>query len=282
MREGFIKTNYHTHTNFCDGKFSAEEMIWAAIDRGINILGFSSHSMYPFAHDYHISPKEHDAYVNEIKKLATAYKDKIEIYCGFEADYVQGLSAPDMYYYQKFNPDYLIGSVHYVFGSKGFFEADGSLEDIINGIDKYFDGNRKEAVQTYFALQREMLEKCSFTFWAHPDLIRKQNAKKTLFDESESWYKKELKAVAKAAAKAGVIAEVNTGGIARGYLDSPYPSMEFLELLHENNVPVTFGADAHSTDAIDFWFEEAIQYIKKAGYTELHYFQAGSVKSQRI
>ena len=70
MTEDFIKTNYHTHTNFCDGKFSAEEMIWAAIDRNIKILGFSGHSMYPFAHDYHISPKEHESYVKEIKKLA--------------------------------------------------------------------------------------------------------------------------------------------------------------------------------------------------------------------
>lgn len=282
MTEDFIKTNYHTHTNFCDGKFSAEEMIWAAIDSNIKILGFSSHSMYPFAHDYHVSPKEHEAYCNEIRRLAAAYKDKIEVYCGFEADFMPGLSAPDMRYYGKFNPDYLIGSVHYVMGNRGFFEADGSLEDIISGIDNYFDGNRKEAVQTYFAEQREMLEKYSFTFWGHPDLIRKQNAKKTLFDETESWYKKELKALAKAAAKAGVVAEINTGGIARGYLDSPYPSMEFLELLHENNVPVTFGSDAHSKENIDFWFDEALQYIKKAGYTEIHYFQAGSLKSQRI
>lgn len=282
MTEDFIKTNYHTHTNFCDGKFSAEEMIWAAIDHKINILGFSGHSMYPFAHDYHISPKEHEAYVNEIRRLAAAYKDKLEIYCGFEADFVEGLSAPNSSFYKKFNPDYLIGSVHYVFGSKGFFEADGSLEDIIDGIDKYFDGNRKEAVQTYFAEQREMLEKNSFTFWAHPDLIRKQNSKNTLFDERESWYKKELKATAKAAAKAGVVAEVNTGGIARGYLDSPYPSIEYLEILHENNIPVTFASDSHSTETIDFWFDEAIQYIKKAGYSEIHYFQAGSLKSQRI
>ena len=36
-----IKTNYHTHTSFCDGKSTAEQMILSAIDKKFDILGFS-------------------------------------------------------------------------------------------------------------------------------------------------------------------------------------------------------------------------------------------------
>ena len=65
-----IKTNYHTHTLYCDGKNSPEEVILSAIEKKIDILGFSGHSMYPFAEDWHISPKQINDYVTEIKTLA--------------------------------------------------------------------------------------------------------------------------------------------------------------------------------------------------------------------
>lgn len=282
MIENFIKTNYHTHTNFCDGKCSAEDMVKAAIEKKFDILGFSGHSMYTFADRYHISPKEHEAYSTEVRRLKEEYKDKLEIYLGFEADFVEGLCCPDMNNYSKFSPDYLIGSVHYVWGDKGYYEADDSFDNIVARIERYFDGNKKEAIQTYFATERNMLEKGNFMFIGHPDLVRKQNGKKMLFDETDSWYKKELKATAKAIAKAGVAAEINVGGIARGYMETPYPSLEFLELLHENNVPVAFASDAHTTEHLDYWMEDALEYIKKAGYKEIHYFKAGSLKSQRI
>ena len=282
MMNGLKKTNYHTHTTFCDGKVSAEQMVLAAIDKHFEIIGLSGHSMFPFAGPCHIAPREHELYCAEVRRLAKQYKDKIEVLCGFEADFVEGLCAPSEKNYDVLKPDYLIGSTHYVFGDKGFFEADGSPTEVLAGIRNYFNGDEKKGVQAYFATQREMLSNSTFTFWGHPDLIRKQNGKRTLFDEKESWYIRELKETAKVAAKAGVCAEINTGGMARGYLDTPYPSPAFLEILHENNVPITINSDAHAPENLDFWFEEAVQYAKKAGYTELMFYTAGSLKSQKI
>ena len=34
------KANFHTHSKFCDGKNTAEEMVLAAIDKGFTVLGF--------------------------------------------------------------------------------------------------------------------------------------------------------------------------------------------------------------------------------------------------
>ena len=41
------KTNFHTHTTWCDGKDSPETVILAAIGKGFSAIGFSSHAMLP-------------------------------------------------------------------------------------------------------------------------------------------------------------------------------------------------------------------------------------------
>ena len=53
-----LKTNYHTHTYFCDGKGTPDEIVLEAILKGFNYLGFSSHSAWPFADTWHIAPRE--------------------------------------------------------------------------------------------------------------------------------------------------------------------------------------------------------------------------------
>ena len=276
------KTNYHMHTTFCDGKATPEQMVEEAIKRNFDIIGFSGHSMYPFASDWHIAPREHLNYSAKIHELAQKYKDKIEIYCGYEADYIPGVCKPDLSFYKELGAEYLVGSVHYVVGKGGFIEADGDFAKVREGIKKYFNNDVKLAVTTYFSLEKEMLEKGNFTFLGHADLFRKQNSKSLLFDTRESWYKEELLSLTKKIASSGVCVELNTGAIARGYLDLPYPDPYFLSLLHEHNVPVTINSDAHTTQHIDFWFEEAKEYIKKAGYKELMFFQSGKLKSFTI
>ena len=276
------KTNYHSHSTFCDGKAGLREMVQSAVEHRFDIFGFSGHSMYPFACDWHIAPREHAAYAQETRELAKEFQGKIELYTGFEADYIQGVCCPRFDRYKEFKPDFLVGSVHYVPGKGGFFEADGPFDETRENIRRYFGGDVKLAVQTYFALEREMLREGDFTFMGHCDLIRKQNAVSPLFSEEDSWYKNEIKATAQAIASSGVCVEINTGGMARGYMDSPYPSLYFLELLREKNVPVTINSDTHSPDTVDYAFDQAAEHAKKAGYTELMYYTAGQLKSQKI
>ena len=44
--------NYHTHTNYCDGKNTAEEIVKKAIELGLSELGFSGHSYTDFDLDF--------------------------------------------------------------------------------------------------------------------------------------------------------------------------------------------------------------------------------------
>ena len=134
----------------------------------------------------------------------------------------------------------------------------------------------------YFSLQREMLQKGDFLIWGHPDVIRKRNGILHFFDENESWYRSELIATANSAKHAGVIAEINTGGIARGAIDDVYPSADFLSLLHTSGIPVMINSDAHKAADIDCAFDRAEAAAKKAGYTEVSFLDAGVIKRRKI
>lgn len=276
-----IKTNYHTHTEFCDGKNTTEEMVLAAIEKNISILGFSSHAMFPFSTDWHINTKNYDAYIKTIKQLKEKYKTDIKIYTGFEVEYIDGISIPSFETYKNFSPDYLIGSVHFIPGKCGYVEADSKEENFLKGIKKHFNGSVKKAIQEYFYCQRKLLKEGDFTFLGHCDLIQKQNINFQVFDENENWYKKELKNLAKEIKKSGVCVEVNTGAICRLNAKRPYPSPYLLEQLKSYNIPLTINSDAHTASGIDCWTENAIQYIKKAGYTELAFYEDG-IKFQKI
>lgn len=271
MSTEYIKSNLHTHSTFCDGKNTLEENVIAAIKKGIKVLGFSSHSHYPFWTECNMKPDDFPSYCQEIHRLQKKYEGEITIRLGFEADFIPGITLPRHENYAKFEPDYLIGSVHFIFQRDGIFGVDASPEEWKAGIEKYYGGNVKDAVHDYFDLEKEMLLRGDFELLGHPDLVRKFNEKYPLFDENESWYKTELKEMAESISKSGRATEINSGAISRGWLSKPYPSLYFLEKLHENKVPVAITADAHAAENLDCAFDESLLLAKKAGYTEIIY-----------
>ena len=282
------KINLHTHSTFSDGKNTAEEHVLAAIEKGFTVLGFSEHSMHPLDpafysavdSNWHMQPQNFSKYVAEVKRLKEKYADRIKLLIGFEADYFYspaiGLAAPDKAPYSEYSPDYLIGSVHFIYTQKGFFTVDNKSEEVQKALTNFYADqsgniNGKAVVCDYFEAERNMLKSGKFEIMGHPDLIRLRNGALHFFDENESWYKEQLMLTAKSAATAGVIAEINTGAVARGLMDDTYPSMQFLEYLHDNKVPVCINSDAHKCEFLDAAFDIAAVKAQRAGYKELTY-----------
>ena len=270
------KINLHTHSTFCDGKNTPEEMVLSALEKGFSVLGFSSHSMYPFSSDWHIPSNQHADYVKAIRELAVKYQDRIKILCGFECDYFPPLSIPEKSHFGELKPDYLIGAVHYLVHNNMQATVDATNK-VREGLERLYKGDGKLCVHDYYQAQRDMLKQGNFEIWAHPDLVRKRNGLLHFFDETEEWYKDEVRETVKVAAKTGVIAEINTGAIARGAMDDVYPSSYFLSLLHDAGIPVCISSDCHNAADLDCAFDRAIQIAKKAGYKELVYPIAGSI-----
>ena len=99
------KINLHTHSVFCDGKNTFEELIQSAINKGFTTLGFSSHSLYPGARSWHMPPEKFSEYAKTIIQLKEKYSDIINLQLGYEVDFFQA-SKPDIEFYKtKHNAD---------------------------------------------------------------------------------------------------------------------------------------------------------------------------------
>lgn len=277
------KINLHTHCTFCDGKNTAEEMVESAIAKGFTVLGFSSHCLYPVDPDFyktpddfwHIPANKINTYQTEIERLKKEYGNKITILSGFEADYFEdtkiGSALPDTSVYSSLNPDYLIGSVHFVNIQKGYYTVDHTAENVKENLLRLYNNDYKSAVCDYFETERNMLKKCNFNIIGHADLIRKRNPVLKFFNEEDSWYKEQIKLTVEEIARNGAVVELNTGAIARGIFDDVYPSSYMLDLLYSKGVPVCVNSDSHDTKTIDCAFDKAYNIARKAGYKELLY-----------
>ena len=70
-------SNLHTHTLFCDGKSSAEEVVLSAIKKGFSSIGFSGHGYTNF--DLTYCMKDMDAYIKKILRLKKKYKKALPL-----------------------------------------------------------------------------------------------------------------------------------------------------------------------------------------------------------
>ena len=188
-----MKTNYHTHTVWCDGKDDPETVIRSAIAKGFDVLGFSSHSTYPADNTCTVPAAKLPAYFADVRTLAAKYAGQIKVLCGVEADYIPGTTDPDRARYETFGPDYIIGSVHYVIAPDGArVPVDHSPALLVEGLSVHFGGDAEAYLRAYFAQEREMVSRFDFDVIGHPDLCRKFNVKHPYFDEDADWYRKAL------------------------------------------------------------------------------------------
>ena len=173
--------NLHTHSVYCDGKDTLEEMIETCMAKGFTSLGFSGHSYMSFAEDHSMSLAGTEAYKEEVLRLKEKYKDSFPIFLGLE---VEMYSEVDLSGYE-----YLIGSSHYFdFDGKkvGF---DRSADEVRRVIQTYFDGDGMAYARKYYENLARLPEYGDFDILGHCDLITKHSEKEHFFDTSSNEYK---------------------------------------------------------------------------------------------
>ncbi|MEJ2306507.1 MAG: histidinol-phosphatase [candidate division WOR-3 bacterium] len=264
--------NFHTHSNFDDGRVLIEEYIEEALKQDVAILGFSSHNPLPFSVDWVIKKEKFTEYCKTVRELAKKYEDKIRILLGLEMDFLSNLNS---FYKEGVDLsllDYIIGSIHFVnfFEDKSGWAIDGSQEDFVKGLNELYEGNTKKVVQDYYKLIRNMLKNENPDILGHIDLIKMHNKEEKYFSEKENWYRQEVTDTLKAVARSSSILEVNTGGIARGKIDSLYPSTWILEEAYQMRIPITLSSDAHKPEQITAKFKEAAVLLNSIGYKEIY------------
>jgi histidinol-phosphatase (PHP family) len=252
-----IKANFHTHTTYCDGKNTPEEMVQAAIALGMTAIGFSGHS-HSVTETYGMDPKTIVQYRADILALKEKYAGQIDILLGLEQDSL--CSAPD------YNYDYLIGAVHAFFKDGHYICVDEAERTMLHNVEAYYGGDFYAYAEHYYQVLTETVLKYDPTFIAHFDLVTKFNEGGKHFDESHPRYRKAALDALHTLIKAGKPFEINTGAISRGYRVTPYPAPFILQEIHDLGGKIILSGDTHACDGLLCEYEQATQLAKKCGF----------------
>ena len=253
-----ILRDLHTHTTFCDGKNTPEEMVLAAIEKGMDTLGFSMHSFVEFDLDVYSDPAALVEYKKEVERLKEKYKDQIKILCGIEQDIYK---EPDSVSF-----DYIIGSVHYAKIGDEYIPLDLSKEGLLDAVNRGFGGDFYSFAEWYYDMEAKVVEVTGADIIGHLDLISKFNEDGTLFDEKHPRYVAAYTKAVKELVKYNKPFEINTGAISRGYRSSPYPCEGILRCIYENGGKVLLSSDSHRKDTLCFEFEKWADLARKIGF----------------
>ncbi len=261
-----MRTNMHTHSVFCDGRDTPEEMVLSAIEQGFDILGFSGHGYSPYD-DAAMRPDGMQEYIREIRRLQEKYRDRITIYLGIEEDKTNRIASKDPY-------DFVIGSVHFLEQDGQFRSVDYSEEVTDEILRDWFHGSFLGYAEAYY---REVGELASFEetdIIGHLDLLMKYNDKEKYirFDDPD------YLAIAKACIdRIGDrrIYEVNTGAIARGYRTNPYPDRHLLAYMKEKNLRIMLNSDCHDRTKLACGYAHSLKLLQEIGFSELWILKNG-------
>ena len=237
----------HTHTTYCDGGNTPEEMVRAALAAGLDTLGFSGHGYAPYDTDCCMSVEGAAAYRAEIAALRKKYAGQIRILCGVEQDYWSDESTAPY--------EYVIGSVHYVNRDNAMLCVDNTPEITQRAVKEHFGGDWYALAEAYFATVADVVEKTHCDIIGHFDLISKFNEKEHFFDERNPRYVAAWQAALERLLPYGVPFEINTGAISRGWRTQAYPTREMISYICDHGGRLLLSSDSHSDRTLCLGFE---------------------------
>lgn len=263
--------NYHTHTSFCDGTNTPEEIVLYAIEKGFTSIGFSGHGYTPF--DLRYCMKDTEGYIQAITELKDKYGKQIEIYCGVEED---AFSCVDR---KKF--DYIIGSSHYINLDGKYYPIDSNY-DYFKKCLAAFHYDVMQFAETYYNAFVSYILKRKPDIVGHFDVITKFDEIDTQYFLHNKEYLKMAKMYIQKAAQADVIFEVNTGAISRKIRKTPYLGKDLLYVLKQNDGKVMLSSDSHCVDTLNFGFAEMEYLLHDVGFDCVYELHEGKFKKRKL
>ena len=240
--------NYHTHTKRCrHAEGEDREYVEQAIEKGMQVLGFSDHAPYLFPNkDYYSSFRmftdELEAYADSVRSLQKEYANDIRILCGFELEYYPKFHKDEMEFLSKVKPDYFIMGQHF------------ANNEIDSPYIPYMEGS--DNLTAYISQILEGLKTGDFLYLAHPDLAGTHFSPEVVAQE--------YRRLCEGAKRMHIPLEINFLGLRE---QRHYPSEIFLNLAAEVGNDLLFGADAHEPESVfDLSTEnKAREIVKRLG-----------------
>jgi histidinol-phosphatase (PHP family) len=251
-------SNLHTHTTFCDGSATAEELVKEAIEKGFTSLGFSGHAYASYGLSYCL--KNEDEYISEINRLKGKYSHDIEIYLGIEED---AFEPADRSKYE-----YIIGSMHYINVGGEYLPIDLG-ENCVKRCLGAFGGDVGKTSLAYYSAYYDYVTKRRPDVVGHFDLITKYDELGEPYFLGKSEHDEIAKRFIAKVAADGHLLEINTGAISRGLRKTPYPALDLLYEIKKAGGSVILNSDCHARGMLDCNFKEAKDMIKDVGFKEM-------------
>lgn len=273
--------NYHSHSEYCDGAHQLEDYVKACIEKGYKSYGFSSHAPIPGGSVWNMKAEELEKYLSEIDQLKEKYQGQIKIHKSLEVDYIDKIQGPSNYAHLL---DYTIGSIHFI--GKGplsiLFEIDGPYSKFLDGMEKHYENNLRDAVEHYFELSMKMIKNDPPDILGHADKMISHALK---YDENileSSWYTETLNEFTKTLEQSDVIVEINTKGLKLIQEPTSYPHISFLNILKHKNIRFQMNADVHKVSDLDIGYKQTLKLIRSLGIKELWIRENEDWKAKRI
>lgn len=239
----------HSHTEYCDGHATMEEMSEAAYKAGFKVFGFSPHSPLCIPSPCNMKIEDVPAYLHEADRLKMLYEGKMKILKGMEIDYLSKGWGPSSALFRELPLDYRIGSVHFVPTQKNeYIDCDGSPERFAHYLHEYFADNLEYVCRRYFEQVESMIEAGGFDILGHLDKISSNAKSVDPYIEERDWWAVSIRNIIDSAVSKGLTIEINTKMInSRGCF---FPALRWWGLLKEAKADIIFNTDAHWPDKV--------------------------------
>lgn len=251
--------DYHLHSYLCrHGQGEIYEYVEAAIQKGLNEIGFAEHIPIPELDDPtgRMLFDHWETYVHDVRQAQKTYPE-ITIRFGIEADYLPEHMPFIESFLGDYEFDYVIGSVHFVddwdFSNPTF---DHRLEEF--GVDYLYE--------RYYQLIQEAASTGLYDIIGHLDLPKKMRRQPSVPDAE--WIDTTLHVIK----EQDLALDVNTSGL-RKEAREIYPRPEILQRALGLGISVCLGSDAHKPADVAADFDESIRLLKQLGYTTCSVFQ---------
>lgn len=226
-----IYANYHTHTARCQHASGEDKAyVEAAIQAGIQILGFSDHCPWIFPDDHvsgiRMSPSQVDDYVHSLETLRHDYRQDIHILIGFEAEYIPELMEAQDSFLSQYPIDYMLLGQHFL-GNESTSAYMGSPTP------------DEKVLAAYVDTIIEGMDSGRYLYVAHPDLIN--------YTGSETSYHQHMLRLCRYLKEKDIPVELNALGALQ---ERNYPSERFMKIAKEAGNTCIIGVDAHCPEQL--------------------------------
>lgn len=260
--------NFHSHTQFCDGRAAMEAFAKAAVDAGFSHYGFSPHSPVMFPSPCNMHSDNVPVYLAEVRRLQRLYDGRIRFYASMEIDYIGPEWGPAVDYFRTLPLDYRIGSVHFIHSDEGPVDIDGHFEAFSKRMERYFHNDIRYVVEAFYRQSTDMILAGGFDIIGHFNKIGYNAGLFKVGIENEPWYRRLVNDLIDLIVDRGLVVEINTKAWREH--GRMFPDQRYLSRLVDAHVPMVVNSDAHVPALINAGRDEAFAMLD-----DLHYQYPG-------